>query len=174
MSGCVICMIVTKKPVGTEAQAGREIREKKPAPEGLAQAKKGLRVLLVDDHKNTLRTLKATVSGLGHNPKTAASGEEALRLYTEALERCRKGYTGDRIDLVITDYRMPGMDGFELLKKLKSLDPEAKVILATAYGKILDKESIVSAGAMAVLDKPLDRDDIKKAIDAVGCESQNP
>jgi CheY-like chemotaxis protein len=172
MSSHVICMMITKK---SEAQAEKkEIKGKKPAPEGPVKAEKALTILLVDDYKNTLRTLEATVSGLGHNPKTARNGEEALRLYMKALERCSKGYKEDRIDLVITDYRMPGMDGFELLKKLKSLDPGAKVILATAYGKILDKESIVSAGAVAVLDKPLDRDDIKKVIDAVGCESQNP
>jgi CheY-like chemotaxis protein len=90
------------------------IRGEMIAPE--APMRKPLTILLVDDEKNMRRVMEIFIRGMGHRPVTASSGNEALRIF-------RRG----RIDLVISDYQMPGMDGLKLFKELKKLDPEVSV-----------------------------------------------
>ena len=152
-----------KQSVGQIRLAEKKgIKGKKPSSEGPVRAQKALTILLVDDHKNTLKIMGMVVKGLGHNPKTARNGTEALEIYKEG-----------GIDLVITDFEMPEMNGFKLLEALKRHDPKARVIMATAYVKILDEESIVEAGAIAVMAKPLDRNYIENLIDDVRRDIQN-
>ena len=151
-------MMIAKKAVedGMPAEKKRATGNMLP-PERPVPLQKQLTILLVDDHRNTLKIMGMVVSGLGYNVKTASDGAEALGLFKEG-----------GIDLVITDYKMPGMNGLELLKELKRHDQRVQVVIATAYGKLLDMEMLEKAGAMAVLNKPLDRKDIEKVIDAAG------
>ena len=77
-----------------------------------------VRVLLVDDESGILDTLKILFKGEGYHVQVASSGREAI----EALD-------GDRPDLVLTDIRMPGASGLEVLAKAREVDPELPVIL---------------------------------------------
>src|ERR671938_251306 len=104
-------------------------------------------ILVVDDEKSQREILEMILSGEGYDVTTAASGEAALRI---ARER--------RFDLALTDLKMTGMDGIELLSKLLAFDSSIIVILLTAHGSIDSAKEALRRGAFDYLQKPFDRD----------------
>ncbi len=110
------------------------------------------KVLVVDDDASLRRILEYNLAEEGHAVATAASGEEAL----EALER-----TG--FDLVVTDIKMPGIDGMELLRRVKARCPDTQVIVITAFGTIEMAVEAMKAGAFEYITKPFNRDELKLA-----------
>ncbi|HSR49401.1 MAG TPA: sigma-54 dependent transcriptional regulator [Acidobacteriota bacterium] len=111
-------------------------------------------VLLVDDDKNFLRVLTHHVQEFGHRPAACSSGRVALeRLHEEPF------------DVVITDLKMPQMDGLELLKAVHQLDPDIPVIVLTAHGSIDQAVSAIKAGAYEFLTKPFESEEVELAID---------
>ncbi|HEU4521114.1 MAG TPA: sigma-54 dependent transcriptional regulator [Thermoanaerobaculia bacterium] len=101
-------------------------------------------ILLVDDEAPFRTVLREILEPLGHRLLEAASAEEAL----ERLSRMR-------IDLVIADQRMPGLDGLTLLRRIRSMPAPPAVVLLTAYGSIPAAVDAVRAGAIDYLTKPL-------------------
>ncbi|UCF01882.1 MAG: response regulator [Deltaproteobacteria bacterium] len=81
------------------------------------------RILIVDDEEDIRVVLKISLSDLGYEVYTAENGEEALRIIEEITP-----------PIVLTDIRMPVMDGIELLRKIKQEDPETEVIMITGHG----------------------------------------
>jgi len=81
------------------------------------------RVLIVDDEPVQREMLEGFLTKEGYGVSTAGDG-------AAALDQFKRG----SFDLVLTDFRMPGMDGIQLLKELKRLNPEAGVVLLTAFG----------------------------------------
>ena len=79
------------------------------------------------------------------------------------METFRKG----KFDLVITDYRMEGMDGIEVLKELKQIDEDVDVVLITAYGTIPIAVKAMKTGASDFITKPFSPDEFKIKIDKV-------
>jgi len=114
-------------------------------------------LLVVDDERGQREILEMILSGEGYDITTAASGEAALRL---ARER--------RFDLALTDLKMTGMDGIELLQKLLAHDSSIIVILLTAHGSIDSAKDALRRGAFDYLEKPYDRvtllDTIRRAL----------
>src|SRR5437764_5761902 len=114
-------------------------------------------LLVVDDERGQREILEMILSGEGYDITTAASGEAALRL---AKER--------RFDLALTDLKMTGMDGIELLQKLLAHDSSIIVILLTAHGSIDSAKEALRRGAFDYLEKPYDRmtllDTIRRAL----------
>lgn len=110
-------------------------------------------VLLVDDEPKARELLSMTVRGLGHRPIAAADGVEALRL----LEQ-------ETVDLVLTDVRMPGLDGKALLETVRTRWPGVPVILLTAYGSMRDAVAMTKRGAFDYLSKPFEIDDLEKVV----------
>ena len=104
------------------------------------------RILLVDDQRDILRLLHATLDTLGHKLEVyeAPSGEEAL------LEAARH-----RVDMLVSDYKLPGITGVELMKKVRAKNPDVKAILITAMNDKKTREEMREAGAMALFDKPI-------------------
>lgn len=104
------------------------------------------RILLVDDQRDILRLLHATLDTLGHKLEIyeAPSGEEAL------LEAARH-----RFDMLVSDYKLPGITGVELMKKVRAKNPDVKSILITAMNDKKTREEMREAGAMALFDKPI-------------------
>lgn len=104
-------------------------------------------VLLVDDQRDVLRLLRSTLDSL-KKPEIkifeAPSGEEAL------LHSSRH-----KVDLLVTDYKLPGMSGVELMHKVRVRHPEVKVVLITGITDRKVREEILNAGALAVFDKPV-------------------
>jgi CheY-like chemotaxis protein len=83
------------------------------------------RILVVDDDASLRRVLEYNLAKEGYAVLTADSGEKALALLD-----------GERVDLLITDIKMPGMDGMDLLRRVKRASPETQVIVITAFGTI--------------------------------------
>jgi DNA-binding NtrC family response regulator len=118
------------------------------------------RILIVDDEKNQREILQLILAGErdhdGHplyDVRTAGSGQEALRLFRH-----------ERIDLVLTDLKMSGMDGIQLLNELSLLDNSLPVILMTAHGSIDSVKEALRGGAFDYLEKPLDREKLLAVI----------
>ncbi len=102
-------------------------------------------VLIVDDEKNYPPILGAVLEEEGFEALTAASGQEALQRLGEA-----------DVDIVLTDMKMPGMDGIELLEEIKKRDPELPVIMMTAYGTVDKAVEAMQKGAYSYILKPFD------------------
>lgn len=95
---------------------------------------RGLRVLIVDDNPMAREVLQGIGASLGWHCGTAASGEQALALLHEVASR-----GGPRFDLILMDWRMPGLDGWETSRRIReSHDSDAPVIImVTAHGREL-------------------------------------
>jgi len=115
-------------------------------------------ILVVDDEPNYLVVLSELLKEEGFEVFTAESGEEGLKVARE-----------NDLDLVITDMRMPGMDGLQLLKSVKSLNQHLPVIMVTAFGEVEKAVVAMKAGAYNYLAKPFSNDEllvnIRKAIE---------
>src|ERR687883_1563102 len=110
-------------------------------------------ILVVDDEKSQREILEMILSSEGYDVTPAASGEAALRLAKEK-----------RFDLALSDLKMTGMDGIELLQKLLALDRSIIVILLTAHGSIDSAKEALRRGAFDYLQKPYDRDTLLQTI----------
>ncbi|MCU0614441.1 MAG: response regulator, partial [Desulfobacterales bacterium] len=117
-------------------------------------------ILIVDDEKNYPLILSAILEDEGYETLTANSGREALEKLSNS-----------DVDLVLTDMKMPSMDGIELLEKIKAIDSELPVIMMTAYGTVEKAVEAMQKGAYNYILKPFDNDSlvlyVKKAV-AIG------
>lgn len=113
-------------------------------------------ILLVDDQRDILRLLRSALNTIGHELDIieAPSGEEAL------LQSSRR-----RVDLLVADYLLPGMNGIELTHKIRARNPEVKVILITGMTERRVREQIINTGAFAIFDKPISMADFLDAVE---------
>ncbi|MBI4576640.1 MAG: response regulator [Planctomycetes bacterium] len=118
-----------------------------------------LTLLIVDDEpglREVLRQVIAEREGAErYRLLEAAGGEEALGL-------CER----ERVDVVLTDIKMPGMDGFTLLKELKRHHPGIGVIVMTGYADIYSKKDALILGAEEYISKPFDNEEIHLVLQA--------
>ncbi len=112
-----------------------------------------LRLLVVDDEEKQRALLAGFFQELGAEVHQAAGGREALAMIRSTL-----------VDVVVTDYRMPGMTGRELLREVKALNPEIQVVIVTAYGAVEDAVGCLKDGAADYLSKPLDLDEMEHVL----------
>src|SRR5207237_76550 len=80
------------------------------------------RILLVDDNANGLAARRSVLEELGHRIVTASSGSDAL-----------EQFAAHKFDLVVTDFKMPRMDGLELIGRLRKLSPDLLIVLISGY-----------------------------------------
>jgi len=106
-------------------------------------------ILIVDDEKNYPPILSAVLEDAGFETLTAYSGREALTILEDS-----------DVDLVLTDMKMPGMDGIELLERIKKKDPELPVIVMTAHGTVEKAVEAMQKGAYSYLLKPFDNEQL--------------
>jgi len=106
-------------------------------------------ILIVDDEKNYPLVLSAVLQEEGFETLTANSGHEALAVLEHS-----------DVDLVLTDMKMPRMDGIELLEKIKENDPELPVIMMTAYGTVEKAVEAMQKGAYSYILKPFDNEQL--------------
>ena len=112
------------------------------------------RILVVDDEPSSRQGLEKLLLRNGFRVQSEADGEAALRAAAEFAP-----------DVVVTDLRMPGMDGIELLKQLRAQDHDVPVIVATAFGEVATAVAAMRAGADDYLTKPLELDELLLAIE---------
>ncbi len=106
-------------------------------------------ILVVDDEKNILRVVSMTLRDSGYGVDTAQSAEEALEKFR------RNSY-----DLVVTDLKLPGKSGAELLAEIKAGQPDFPVIMITAHGTIENAVDAMKKGAFNYLTKPVNSDEL--------------
>jgi len=110
-------------------------------------------ILVVDDEKSQREILEMILSGEGYDVTTASSGEAAMK------------FVADRhFDLVLTDLKMTGMSGLELLKQLTDFDKSIIVLLLTAHGTVDSAVDALRLGAFDYLQKPYDREKLLETI----------
>lgn len=104
-----------------------------------------MKILIVDDEETQREMLKGFLDKKGYEVHTAANGEEALDRFNAAP-----------IQLVLMDHRMPGMNGDEVLAKMKEINPLVRSIMITAYGTMETVIKVMKLGADDFLEKPVD------------------
>ncbi len=125
-----------------------------PSPHAKTHQKRKARILLVDDAEEVLRIHQALISRMGHAVTTAADGKQALDL----LRSDKRSF-----DLVVTDYRMPELDGLGLLEEIRRNMKHLPVIMITAYGEDRRLKKARELGAM-LLNKPVNFHNLEQAI----------
>src|SRR4051812_1020596 len=118
-------------------------------------------VLIVDDERTLARAVKAFLAEAGYEAEVAEDGESALAL-VQTL----------RPDVVFTDVRLPGMNGIELLRRIREFDPAVPVIIMTAHGTIEGAVEAVKLGAFDYLKKPVDLEELRLLADRARENSQ--
>ncbi|KOO37301.1 response regulator [Priestia koreensis] len=111
------------------------------------------KILVVDDQYGIRILLTEVLQKEGYQSFQAANGFQAI----EITQR-------ESPDLVLLDMKIPGMDGIEILKRLKEIDPAIKVIIMTAYGELDMIQEAKDLGALTHFAKPFDIDEIRQAI----------
>ena len=111
------------------------------------------RYLLVDDEKEYIQTLSDRLQTRDLDSAIAYNGEEAL----SHIEK-------DEPDVMVLDLKMPGIDGMEVLRKVKKERPHVEVIILTGHGSEQDRNSAMELGAFAYLEKPVDIEVLTKAM----------
>ncbi|MGB5014492.1 MAG: sigma-54 dependent transcriptional regulator [Pyrinomonadaceae bacterium] len=110
-------------------------------------------ILVVDDEKNQREILETILSGEGYDVTTASSGEAAMKFVAHR-----------HFDLVLTDLKMTGMSGLDLLKQLTDFDKSIIVILLTAHGSVDSAVDAMRLGAFEYLQKPYDSENLLSTV----------
>ncbi len=111
------------------------------------------KVLVVDDEKNQREVYMMILEDAGYDVTTAQSGEQAVKFARE-----------HKFDLVLTDYKMTGMDGVQLVNELSDLDPSIIVVMMTAHGTVESVKSAMRAGVYDYLEKPVDQEQLLNVV----------
>ncbi len=111
------------------------------------------RVLVVDDERKMRRVLQILLEQMGLESVPVENGEAALQ-----------HFRGEKVDLVLTDLKMPGMSGVELLAQIRSIDPDVPVIVLTAHGTVATAVAAMKHGAFDYILKPFDLQAIELVI----------
>lgn len=104
-----------------------------------------MNILLIDDDSDCLEDLVSALEPAGHRCDKYTHPVKALEMYG-----------GSTYDVVITDMKMPVMNGIEVLKKVREINPEARVIINTGYGDVETAILAVNHRAFAFFGKPID------------------
>ena len=118
-------------------------------------------ILIVDDERTLARAVRAFLQEAGYEAEVAGDAEQALGM----LESLRP-------DVVFSDVRLPGMNGIELLRRIREFDPALPVVIMTAYGTIEGAVEAVKLGAFDYLKKPVDLEELRLLADRAREHSQ--
>ncbi|SHE97630.1 two-component system, response regulator, stage 0 sporulation protein F [Seinonella peptonophila] len=111
------------------------------------------RILVVDDQYGIRLLLKEVFSKENLNISQASNGNQALEVIQQ-----------EKPDLILLDMKMPGMDGIELLRRLRQMGLSAKVIMMTAYGELDMVTEASKLGALAHFTKPFDIEELRDEV----------
>ncbi|MCF7885611.1 MAG: sigma-54 dependent transcriptional regulator [Candidatus Marinimicrobia bacterium] len=115
-----------------------------------------LSVFVIDDDKSQREALEAFLKDIGCEARTFQNGQE-----------CIQAIQNTNVDVVITDYRMPGLSGIETLQKIKNINPMIQVIVVTAYGTIEKAVKAMKLGAWDYISKPIEMDELEIKLERI-------
>jgi len=115
-----------------------------------------LNILIVEDGRSQREMLRDFLISEGHQVREAENGEAAI-----------KTVAGSHFDLILLDYKMPGMDGLTVLKEIKRINHEIDVVIITAYGTIETAVEAIKVGAIDYITKPIELDELMILVDRV-------
>jgi DNA-binding NtrC family response regulator len=113
-----------------------------------------VKVLLVDDEVEFVSALAERLRLRDYDARAVSQAEEALDIVRS-----------DPPDVVLLDFKMPGMDGIEILKLIKSMHPSVEVIMVTGHGDTQSREEVMNSGAFEYIMKPIDIGELILKID---------
>jgi len=111
------------------------------------------KILVIDDEKPTLSMFQLFLGAYGFDVLTAQSGEEGLEVFT-----------AQKPPIVLTDIKMPGMDGLQVLKRIKEIDPLTEVIVITGHGDMDIAIKALNLNATDFINKPIQKNDLDTAL----------
>jgi CheY-like chemotaxis protein len=128
--------------------------------------KEGLSILVAEDNEINALLARALLARLGHRPAIAGNGEAAVESWAAARA------AGAPYDLVLMDVQMPGMDGLEAARRIRAVEADTgakrtRMLALTANAQTEDREACLAAGMDGLLVKPLDRERLREALEAV-------
>lgn len=112
-------------------------------------------ILLVDDEQENLRTYQEILEDMDYRILTRSDADSALALLSEGAAV---------VDLIVTDYRMPGKNGLEFITELRQYRPFVPVIMITAYGSIETYLHSVSLGVFEYVHKPIKKEELEQIV----------
>lgn len=115
-----------------------------------------MKILVVDDEEGARELFFTILSDEGYDVTLANNGEEALNRFK-----------GDTYDLVVTDIKMPVMDGLQLLQEIRKTGSKTDVIMVTAYGEVESYLKAMSLGAAEYINKPIRIKELKRIVHKV-------
>lgn len=113
-----------------------------------------VRIIVIDDEPSILESFKMILKIKDYDVSTFPDGPSALA-------QLEKG----KFDMAFIDYKLPGMDGLEVLKKIKETDPEVEVVIVTAYATEASHANAITLGALEYLRKPFLMEEIYELVD---------
>jgi DNA-binding NtrC family response regulator len=123
-------------------------------------------ILVIDDKESELETMSDALGNQGYKIVSTSSGEEALKIMKEKP-----------FDVILTDLKMPDVDGMEILRTAKAMDSQPQVIMITGYGSIGKAVEAMRAGAEDFIPKPIElaelREKVRKALESQSLRRQN-
>ncbi len=111
------------------------------------------KILVIDDEQPTLKMFRLFLSAYGYDVLTAESGESGMACFDKETP-----------DVVLTDVKMPGMDGIEVLKRIKERSPQTEVIVITGHGDMDLAIQALNMDATDFINKPVNRDALEQAL----------
>ncbi len=118
-----------------------------------------MKIIIIDDDPNTLKSLSTALGIAGHDSETYSNPRDAIERYTQ-----------ENFDAVLTDVLMIEMDGVEVLKELRKINPNARVILFSGFAKLEMTIEALNNHAYAFFNKPLDIGKLLETLDAIAAE----
>lgn len=116
-----------------------------------------LKVLVVDDEKSILQTFKLRLAKWGHKVFLASNGTQCLEILS-----------GNEFNVVITDLKMPGISGHELVKRVRELYPKTEVVVITGYATVESAVDVMKFGAYDFIVKPLNFEHVRMILEKIG------
>jgi two-component system response regulator (stage 0 sporulation protein F) len=120
-----------------------------------------MKILVVDDEEGARDLFNTILTDEGYDVSLASGGEEALGFFK-----------GSPFNLVITDIKMPGMDGLQLLQEIRKMGSKTDVIMVTAYGEVESYLKAMSLGAAEYINKPIRIKELKRIVHKILTEQQ--
>ena len=114
-----------------------------------------VRVLIVDDESLIRWSLAETLCDYGYSVLEAGDGQEAVEALAESLQP---------VDVIMLDYRLPDSNGLQLLGRIRAFSPRSRIVLMTAYGTPEIAAAALQLGAVCVVNKPLEMQEVANLV----------